>query len=493
MHNPLFSFKGNRFLIFGLAIVIVVSIYVLMFRVIDHRLQALNRRILKEVSFEKSQLVQKEFDDFDRVFHLMGFAADEGQQDFMNKLIDQDSIRQFLIAYTYWKSDGTYYLKNLEWHVDPEAIDPAIRSTLLPKDSRNTKFVASEKGMYVHAYIPTEEGILQVTLDLHKLNTYFWNRNIGSRAYFEVYDTDGICLIYPDEKQIGKKRRKNWKQYPVKDSMVMSDYILMKVLLEEYKFKGTFENNRLFVNVVLLMTEDEVRDIGNKTFLLGAIGIATMLFFTFLLDLQNRKAKRLRLRNLEYQKEDALLRFENLKRKVDPHFLFNALGSLQQLIGKDPAQAKVFVGKMAKVYRKFLSTDESGLATVKEEIALAEEYFFMQKIRFVDTLKPLEITITPEVMALFIPKFSLQILIENAIKHNELHKEQPLSIEILEEQNRLVVRNNVLLKKPDIDSAGYGTQMIAHVYDFYHVQGFEIQHHETDFSVFLPFIPIDSQ
>lgn len=488
-----FSFKRNRFLILVLALLLIVSIYILMFRVIDHRLQVLNKRILKEMSFEKSQLVQKEFDDFDRVFHLLGLAADEKQQGFMNKLIDQDSIKQFLIAYTYWKSNGLNFSKTLEWYVDPKTIDPAIKSAKLPDDLRKTKFIKSEKGMYLHAYVPTEEGVLQVTLDLHKLNAYFWAGNPGTRAYFEVYDADGICLIYPDEKQIGKKRVKNWKQYPVKNNIVMSEYILMEVLVDEYKFKGTFENNRLFVNVLLMLTEDDVRDISNKTFLLGAIGIATMLFFMFLLDIQNRKAKRLRLKNLEYQKEDALLRFENLKRKVDPHFLFNALGSLQQLIGKDPVQAKVFVGKMAKVYRKFLSGDESGLATVKEEVALAEEYFFMQKIRFADTLKPLEIFITPEAMTLFIPKFSLQILIENAIKHNELRKEQPLSITIAEKEGRLVIRNSVLFKNPDMDAAGYGTKMVAHVYEFYQVQGFEIQHHDADFTVYLPFIHIDSR
>ncbi len=488
-----FYFKHNRFIILGLSLFVVVSIYVLMFRVIDHRLHTLNKRILKEMSFEKSQLVQKEFDDFDRVFHLIGLAADEGQQKFMNKLIDQDSVRQFLIAYTYWRSDGLNFSKSLEWYVDPKAVDPVIKSTALPEDFRKTKFIKSEKGMYLHVYVPTDEGVLQLTLDLHKLNAYFWAGNPGTRAYFEVYDANGICLIYPDEKQIGKKRIKSWKQYPVKNNLVMSDYILMEVLLDEYKFKGTFENNRLFVNVLLMLTEDDVRDISNKTFLLGATGIATMLFFMFLLDIQNRKAKRLRLKNLEYQKEDALLRFENLKRKVDPHFLFNALGSLQQLIGKDPAQAKVFVGKMAKVYRKFLSGDESGLATIREELALAEEYFFMQKIRFVDTLSPLKINVTPEVISLFIPKFSLQILIENAIKHNELRKEQPLSIAIEEQEGRLVVRNTVLFKNPDMDAAGYGTKMIAHVYDFYQVQGFEIQHHDADFTVYLPFIHIDSR
>ncbi|MNL11282.1 Sensor histidine kinase YehU [compost metagenome] len=281
--------------------------------------------------------------------------------------------------------------------------------------------------------------------------------------------------------------------YPIRDSVILSDHLGLEVLLEEYKLNGIFSDSKFFVNVVLLMTADEVRDIGNTAFLLGALGIATMLLFIFLIDWQNRKAKQLTLRNLEYQKEDALLRFENLKRKVDPHFLFNALGSLQQLIGKDPLQAKTFVGKMAKVYRKFLSRDESGLATIKEEVVLAEEYFFMQKIRFVDTLIPLEINISPEAMTLHIPRFSLQILIENAIKHNELNKEKPLSISIIETQGQLVVRNTMLLKNPDIDSAGYGTQMIAHVYDFYQVQGFEIQHNETDFIVYLPFIHIDSQ
>lgn len=106
------SFIRNRILILGLALIFVVSIYIIMFRVIDQRLERLNRRILKEVSLEKSELVQKEFDDFDRVFHLMGLAADEGQQEFMNKLIEQDSVKQFLVAYSYWKSESGVYSKN---------------------------------------------------------------------------------------------------------------------------------------------------------------------------------------------------------------------------------------------------------------------------------------------------------------------------------------------------------------------------------------------
>ncbi|MEN5233685.1 sensor histidine kinase [Sphingobacterium faecium] len=487
------SFTRNRILILGLALIFVVSIYIIMFRVIDQRLERLNRRILKEVSLEKSELVQKEFDDFDRIFHLMGLAADEGQQEFMNKLIEQDSVKQFLVAYSYWKSESGVYSKKLTWYADFLNIDSVIISNELLDRHFSTHFIKSNKGMYVHAYLTTKSGILQVTLDLHKLNAYFWERNFGRHAYFELYDIDGVCLIYPDEKRIGQKKVTTWKRYPLKDSTVMSDFVHMEVLMEEFKLQGIFSNSKLFVNVLLIMTADEVRDIGNTAFLLGALGIATMLLFIFLIDWQSGKAKQLTLRNLEYQKEDALLRFENLKRKVDPHFLFNALGSLQQLIGKDPLQAKTFVGKMAKVYRKFLSRDESGLATIKEEVVLAEEYFFMQKIRFVDTLIPLEINISPEAMTLHIPRFSLQILIENAIKHNELNKEKPLSISIIETEGQLVVRNTVLLKNPDIDSAGYGTQMIAHVYDFYEVQGFEIQHNETDFIVYLPFIYIDSQ
>ncbi|MGJ1321813.1 sensor histidine kinase [Sphingobacterium faecium] len=487
------SFTRNRIRILGLALVFVVSIYIIMFRVIDQRLERLNKRILKEVSLEKSELVQKEFDDFDRIFHLMGLAADEGQQEFMNKLIEQDSVKQFLVAYTYWKPESGNYLKRLTWYVDSLNIDSAIISNELSVDRSSTRFIKSNKGMYIHAYVTTSAGILQLTLDLHKLNAYFWGRNFGRHAYFEVYDADGICLIYPDVKRIGQKRVTTWKRYPLKDSTMVSDYIHMEVLMEEFKLQGIWSNSKLFVNVLLIMTEEEVRDIGNTTFLLGAIGIATMLVFMFLIDLQNRKAKQLMLRNLEYQKEDALLRFENLKRKVDPHFLFNALGSLQQLIGKDPIQAKAFVVKMAKVYRKFLSRDETGLTTIKEEIVLAEEYFFLQKIRFADTLNPLEINISTESMALYIPRFSLQILIENAIKHNELNKEKPLSISIIETHGQLVVRNTVLLKNPDVDSAGYGTQVIAHVYDFYHVQGFEIQYTEAYFIVYLPFIHIDSQ
>ena len=487
------SFTRNRILILGLALIFVVSIYIIMFRVIDQRLERLNRRILKEVSLEKSELVQKEFDDFDRIFHLMGLAADEGQQEFMNKLIDQDSVKQFLVAYSYWKSESGGYSKKLTWYNDKSVIDSIFIQTKLFEDITSATFIQGENGMYLRIHIKTNKGVLQLILDLYKFNTYIANQNIGMRAYFELYDDHGICIMHPDLTHIGKKRKEAIMSYPIRDSVILSDHLGLEVLLEEYKLNGIFSDSKFFVNVVLLMTADEVRDIGNTAFLLGALGIATMLLFIFLIDWQNRKSKHLILRNLEYQKEDALLRFENLKRKVDPHFLFNALGSLQQLIGKDPLQAKTFVGKMAKVYRKFLSRDESGLATIKEEVVLAEEYFFMQKIRFVDTLKPLEINISPEAMTLHIPRFSLQILIENAIKHNELNKEKPLSISIIETEGQLVVRNTVMLKNPDMDSAGYGTQMIAHVYDFYQVQGFEIQDNERDFIVYLPFIHIDSQ
>jgi two-component system LytT family sensor kinase len=242
----------------------------------------------------------------------MGLAADEGQQEFMNKLIEQDSVKQFLVAYTYWKPESGNYLKRLTWYVDSLNIDSAIISNELSVDRSSTRFIKSNKGMYIHAYVTTSAGILQLTLDLHKLNAYFWGRNFGRHAYFEVYDADGICLIYPDVKRIGQKRVTTWKRYPLKDSTMVSDYIHMEVLMEEFKLQGIWSNSKLFVNVLLIMTEEEVRDIGNTTFLLGAIGIATMLVFMFLIDLQNRKAKQLMLRNLEYQKEDSILIFYSM-------------------------------------------------------------------------------------------------------------------------------------------------------------------------------------
>ncbi|WP_081918443.1 sensor histidine kinase [Sphingobacterium sp. ML3W] len=493
MQQSLFSLKRNRFLIFGLAIICTLVVYLLMFRVIDQRLEEFNTRFLKEISLEKAQLVQKEFDDFERTFQLMGIAADENQQGFINKLIEQGDVSQFILSYSFWKSSGAYFSKEFEWYENPNVSVPTQVASEISNGFKSVRFIQVQSDKYLEVFIKTRTGILQLILDLNRLNTYVANQKIGMRAYFELYDQDGICLMHPDLARVGEKKKKNFVSYPVKDSTILSEYLILDVIVNEYKLKGIFSENKFFVNVLLLTTQDDVHSISRVSFFLGAIGIGIMLFCMFLMDLQNRKAKRLSLRNLEYQKEDALLRFENLKRKVDPHFLFNALGSLQQLIGKDPVQAKVFVGKMAKVYRKFLSGDDSGLATIREEVVLAEEYFFLQKIRFVDTLNPLEISISQEALALSIPRFSLQILIENAIKHNELSKMQPLTIVITEMGGRIAVKNSVLLKKSDMDSAGYGTHMIAHVYDFYHVQGFEIQQTETHFTVYLPPIPIDSQ
>ncbi len=492
MWKSLFFFNRKRILVFILAVGFVLAAFLVMFQNIELRLNTLSTRIIKEVALEKGKLVQKELEDFDRIMDLMGFCIDQNQPDLLPKLLGENDLQQLVVAYSFWENGPLQPKRTLNWY------DPAYqadRNLLLGASyvqEEGTLLLNGSQASYLQVYHRSKSGMLELILDLNKLNDYFYFKDLGGRAYFELFNPEGICIMGPEIEKVGQERVGGLQPEQIHDSLLISDYILQRVFMEEFKLKGLFSKNRLLVSVPVSITEDEVRDIVHMSLLLGGIGIVIMLVFFYLIDVQNRQAKRLMLKNLEYQKEDALLRFENLKRKIDPHFLFNALGSLQQLIGKNPTQAKTFVAKMAKVYRKFLSQDHTGLATLKAEVELAEEYFFLQKIRFGDTLSPIEIDIQPATMSWRIPKFSLQVLIENAIKHNELNKEKPLSIAIFEREGKIYVRNTIFLKNPDVDSAGYGTQLIANVYDFYQVQGFEIEQNEIYYEVCLPLMQAEN-
>lgn len=227
--------------------------------------------------------------------------------------------------------------------------------------------------------------------------------------------------------------------------------------------------------------------IANLSILLGLVLVFAIVVFLTIFYLQRRKNHRLEVNNLHYQKEQALLKFEQLQEKMDPHFLFNSLGTLQQLIGKDGKLAKSFVTKLARVYRKLLSADDSGLSLISTELELAEEYFFT-KIRFGDGLSPLDVQLDMSLRNRKVPRLSLQILLENAIKHNEISAENPLSIRIYQQDQRIVVSNDLRLRLSGDESNGYGTQFLANIYDYYQVSGFEITEDKSSFKVFLPII-----
>jgi sensor histidine kinase YesM len=187
------------------------------------------------------------------------------------------------------------------------------------------------------------------------------------------------------------------------------------------------------------------------------------------------------------QTENMTSRFEALKSQVNPHFLFNSLNSLSDLVYEDADLAAKFIKQLSEVYRYVLDSREKDLVPLDEELKFLHSYLFLQKIRFGEKLQ-FEVNL-PDSSAFQIPPVSLQILAENALKHNIVSQEDPLQISIFQEGNYLVFRNN-LQKKTVLkeESAGIGLANIEARFEILSHQKVQIEEAGGYFSVKLPLI-----
>jgi len=165
------------------------------------------------------------------------------------------------------------------------------------------------------------------------------------------------------------------------------------------------------------------------------------------------------------EKENILSQFETLKNQVNPHFLFNCLNALALLVHDDPETAETFISKMTKVYRYVLDFRDKILVPLEEELHFLENYFYLQKIRFETNLN-LQVDIPGKYMSQFIPPLTLQLLLENAIKHNVISRSHPLLIEIYIDDHYLIVKNNLKLRQEREDSTGIGIQNLIKRYGY---------------------------
>jgi tetratricopeptide (TPR) repeat protein len=169
--------------------------------------------------------------------------------------------------------------------------------------------------------------------------------------------------------------------------------------------------------------------------------------------------------NKELMKENVVARYETLKSKINPHFLFNSLSTLSSLIIKDPKTALEFVAKFSKLYRSIMEHGNSSLVTIKDEIEVVESFVYLKKMRYGDSLK-LTIDIPKKHVHELIPPFALQLLVENATKHNIVSGEFPLTIDITYNNNIIEVKNNLHPRTSPEPSTGLGQHSITERYKY---------------------------
>jgi sensor histidine kinase YesM len=198
-----------------------------------------------------------------------------------------------------------------------------------------------------------------------------------------------------------------------------------------------------------------------------------------------------KLRNEQMERAKAEAELEALKNQIDPHFIFNSLNTLSHLIEEKPARAKQFNDDMADVYRYILQNKVRSLVLLGEELNFLQNYFSLLQIRFEKAVL-MEMNVDIKWNDRFlIPPISLQLLAENAIKHNEFSEEEPLTLSVYLDGSGIVVHNNLHKKELRKPSSMIGLSNLQERYRL--ITGKEVLIEETlqSFTVHLPLLKID--
>jgi LytS/YehU family sensor histidine kinase len=185
------------------------------------------------------------------------------------------------------------------------------------------------------------------------------------------------------------------------------------------------------------------------------------------------------------KREQLALQYETLKSQVNPHFLFNNLNSLTSLISSNPGKAIDFVKKLSEVYRYVLDQKDQELVRLETEMEFVNSYIFLQKIRFGENL---EVQIGKFPKNVLVIPLSIQMLVENAIRHNEISDRNPLKIHINSDDKPYLTIENRLQKKSGSEGTGLGLQNIVDRYAFFSEKKVIISEGQEKFAVSIPLL-----
>ncbi len=268
-----------------------------------------------------------------------------------------------------------------------------------------------------------------------------------------------------------------WISLVMYAGILLLTYIKMGIL--DWKM---FMDSSITINGNKLVTGLWGYSMLNATFIFAVLLVAYEIIYHFA---QLRHAKQEK-EKLEKGKLKAEL--QQLKGIINPHFLFNNLNSLSSLIDESPQQAQSFLDELTKVFRYLLRNNETELTTLSRELEFIKSYYHLLQTRYGKAIT-MEMQIDKTYEDLLIPPLTLQLLVENAVKHNRLQKEEPLHIGLYTApSNKLSVSNNLLKRDGLVESTGIGLQNINARYRVLKQPGVVIKKDDHDFTAIISLI-----
>jgi two-component system LytT family sensor kinase len=250
--------------------------------------------------------------------------------------------------------------------------------------------------------------------------------------------------------------------------------------------------NILIVSIFLLLISFFLPNVYDTSFSFLLIqGIRILLASAIIITIQQslksaKTVEKLKAENISLKTEKYKAELDQLRKQVNPHFLFNSLSNLRSMIRVGNPNSEKFVLNLSLLYRQLLQTHDKDYFTLEEEIEFLTAYIYLMKVRHEDALN-ISIETNPESYKYSIPIFALQLLVENCIKHNIVSVEKPLSINIYQNDNVSInVENNYQPKEQKNDSQGVGLTNLLERYKLLGIEnGLEINKTDNKFIVTL--------
>jgi len=525
--------KHQYYLLVSISLIILFFIgYRLITKKITSEAEGLMEVVVEQYAKEKKSILQFDFNEFNKFIvdakKIIETGVNSDKNELKNRLLfnselafSQDNID---VSFVYFirenKIVDTRFLgeKSLEEEVlkevenlknENQITDAVIRLNENTYYRKVIKYQIKDDFFVVFGY----------DINLLKYWSYFSQKYSGKGGYVILTTDKGVCMLHPEISYVGKKETSffdkvsisqvvenfNSQQNRNKEEIkvaVTSEYLNLEVMRYYDVVQVGASKLVLITSFPLnIFIKESVNNIKEYLFWMSLLALLTfMLIFGFsrsqlrsqhLKALQYEKErKKLAISNEQYQQKNARLQLSQLRKKLNPHFLFNTLNSLHVLIGVDKTMSQQFVLKLSEVYRYLLKERDANKATVKEELYFLEQYFFLQKIRFNNSIN-LEIINRAEEKTLLkkIPFLALETLIENAIKHNEITKKTPLFIKVLIEKDIIIVSNNYNPRKNNTETSyGIGLSYLSDFYTFYSVTSFKTVIFEKSFKCYLPLL-----
>ena len=292
---------------------------------------------------------------------------------------------------------------------------------------------------------------------------------IGTFLVAFLLFTLNYFLIKPFERQ----HKISLKSLALSFFLTIVSVVLMIAIINHFKNLGTpILDSRRHHDELLF------RNLFSSAIVLGSIFIMRLIYQKQTFELENEK---LRIESLQSQ-------FESLKNQVSPHFLFNSLTALKTLIRESPQLAGQYVDHLSQVLRYTLQGNDKQLVTLREEMEFAESYLFLIKMRY-DTNLIIHTEINEEQMRLMLPPLTIQTLLENAVKHNEISKRNPLSIHIVSSGTEtLTVTNRIQKKLSPEQGTGIGLTNLSKQFQLLGDRALQVSSENNEFRIDIPLI-----